>query len=448
MMKKVLFLLLAVTVVGGFAFAGGGSQSSGTAGKTVISILEWGDVAGPGYDEKLRKIAEYEAAHPNVKIEDTVVPYDDYPAKLMTLQASGQLPDILALEEHRVLEFGDLGLLADLRARYAEVGINVDDWFISNQMFKSGNKVYGLGAAGAMNVLFYNKDLLRAAGVAFPPDSVTNPWTWDQFVAAATKLTKDNRGRTPVDTGFDYDNVAQWGYAINDWWIYTLPLLYAAGTSMANAQGTALEITKPAGIDAIQKFADLRLKNKVAPPAGAFPSSSAALMNGQLAMFVDGQWGFGSFQEERFDIGMAQIPAISGKGSNMVWGAGTTLTSKASPEAFEYFKYMYDTQRDLESCERTGQKFGGIVLTTNVINDPALAARFAKIVDPTFSKLTADIANSGSRIGENITLKNFTPIMYEYVQPAIELTMTGDATAAQAFANLDAQTRNLFQGTY
>jgi multiple sugar transport system substrate-binding protein len=355
---------------------------------------------------------------------------------------------ILHLEEHRVLDFGSLGLLKDMRPLFAAAGINIDDWYIANQMFKSGNAVYGTGAAGAMNVLFYNKDLLRQAGVAFPPDDVTRPWTWDQYLAALTKLTKDNRGRTPADAGFDYNNVVQWGTAINDWWIYTLPHLYAAGTSMVNAQGTALEITKPAGIDAIQKFADLRLKNRVSAPDGAFPDRTVALINGQVAMLIDGQWAFGTFQEHGFDVGMAQIPSISGRGSNMVWGAGATITNRASQEAFDFYRWHYNTERDLEDCERLGVKYGGVVLTKNVLTDPALNARFQKVIDPVFSRLTADIADKGSRVGENITLKNFTPIMYEYVQPAIELAVTGEVSAQEAFKDLDAQTRNLFQGTY
>jgi multiple sugar transport system substrate-binding protein len=447
-MKKSLWLLLTLSLVGSVVFAGGTRQSGSSAAsaKPQITILEWGELVEN--DPMDARIARYQTEH-NVAIERTIVPYDDYPQKLATVQAAGDLTMILHLEEHRVLEFGSLGLLKDLRPLFAAEGIDIDDWYIANQMFKSGNAVYGHGAAGAMNVMFYNKTLLTQAGVAFPPDDVTRPWTWDQFVDALTKLTRDNRGRTPADPGFDVNNVVQWGTALNDWWIYTLPHLYAAGTSMVNAEGTALEITKPAGIDAIQKFADLRLKNRVAAPEGSFPSRPVALMNGQIAIMIEGQWGFSEFQRENFtDAGMAQIPSISGRGSNMVWGAGTTLTNRASQEAFDFYKWYYNTERNVEDCERLGRKFDGIVLTKNVLNDPALNARFQQLIDPVFSRLTSDIADKASRIGENITLKNFTPIMYEYVQPAIELAITGDATVEEAFRDLDAQTRNLFQGTY
>jgi multiple sugar transport system substrate-binding protein len=322
-------------------------------------------------------------------------------------------------------------------------------------MFRSGDKVYGTGAAGAMIIMFYNKKLLRDAGVAFPPADVTRPWTWDQFLAALTRLTKDNRGRTPADAGFDINNVVQWGTATKDFWIYTLPWLYAAGTSMVNAQGTALEITKPAGIDAIQRWTDLTNRYHVAAPLGTFPSNPTALMNDQLAINFEGQWDHGTYTREGYDdVGMAQIPAISGTGSNMVWGAGTTITNRASAEGVDFYIWRYDTLRDIEFLENWNNThpakamFSGIPLTKNVGTDPSLKTRLDALTHPEFIRLTSDIADKGSRVGENITLKNFTPIMYEHVQPAVELAVTGDVSVQEAFKDLDANTRGLFQGVY
>jgi multiple sugar transport system substrate-binding protein len=450
-MKKILFLLCALSLIGSYVFAGG-NQASSSAGKTVVSILQWGSIS----EEPDVNIVQYEKDHPGITIDLVVVPYEDYPQKLATVQAAGALPDILHLEEHRVLEFGSLGIYKDLRAEFTARGLNIDDHYIAGQLFKSGNKVYGTGAAGSMNVMFYNKKLLREAGVAFPPNDVTKPWNWDQYLLALQKLTKDNQGRTPLDAGFNVNNVVQWGTTIADSWIFILPWLYAAGTSMANAEGTALEITKPLGMDAIQKYADLTTKYHVAAPVGTFPSREAALMNDQIAIMFQGNWGYGSYSLEGYDVGFAQIPAISGKGSNMVWGAGSGLTNKASSAAFDYYYWAHDTARDIANLETWNathpnepqQQYSGIPLTKNVTTDPALKARLDKLSNPAYTQLLSDIADKGSRMGENLTLKNFTAILEEHVFPAIQLVRTGDATAQEAFRNLDANTKSLFQGIY
>jgi multiple sugar transport system substrate-binding protein len=461
-MKKLFFLLAAASLIGSAVYAGGSQagSSQSASGVPVITEMGWGAVNEDSTSLEYRNRVAYERAH-NVKIDAQSVPYDDYAQKVITLIAANALPDLMALEEHRILEFGAEGVLKDIRALYAEDGQNIDDVFVEGQMAKtSDNKVYGIGVGGALNLLYYNKGLLQRAGITPPSDDVTKPWTWDQYLDALIKLTRDNRGRTPVDAGFDMNNVVQWGTAINDWWIYTLPMLYSAGTSVFTPDGMGLAITKPAGLDSIQKFADLRNRHHVAAPEGTFPSNAAALVNDQLATYIDGNWAAGGFVVGEgdsalpYDVGMAQIPTQSGKASNMVWGAATTISRNASKEAFAYFKYKNDSLRTIEDNEVWEKELGIIKpiffvpLTKNVINDPLLAARLARFANPYYTALCADIVDKASRVGENITVKNFSQIVYEYVQPAIELVVTGDATAAEAFRDIDAQTSGLFQGVY
>jgi multiple sugar transport system substrate-binding protein len=460
-MKKILVLLIAASVIGSTVFAGGtrAGRTQPSAGVPVITTLTWGEIQEDPTAYENRSAAAYEREH-NVKLDRQWVPYDDYPQKLATLITANALPDVFALEEHRVLDFGAQGLLKDLRVAYAESGISVDDWFVAGQMAKMGNQVFGVGIGGALNLMYYNKDLLRQAGITPPSDDVTKPWTWDQYLDALIKLTKDNRGRTPVDPGFDVNNVVQWGTTMYAWWIYTLPMLYSAGTSVFEPDGMSLAITKPAGLEAIQKLADLRNKHHVAAPSGTFPSSAAALVNNQVATIIDGSYAIGGFvigsgdTAVPYDVGIAQIPTQSGRASNMVWGAAEVLSKNASKEAFEYFKYAKDSLREIEKREVLNRETGTqaplylIPLTKNVINDPALAARMAAIANPHYVTLCGNIVDRASRVGENITVRNFSQILYEYVQPAIELVVTGEATAAEAFKNVDAQTRGLYQGIF
>jgi multiple sugar transport system substrate-binding protein len=308
--------------------------------------------------------------------------------------------------------------------------------------------------------MYYNKDLFRQAGITPPSNDVTKPWTWDQYLDALIKLTKDNRGRTPADPGFDVNNIVQWGTRTNAWWIYTLPMLYAEGTGVFTPDGMGLAITQPAALEVIQRYADLENRYHVSAPDGTFPNPAAAMVNNQVAIIIDGSWMPGMFligegdSATLYDVGMAQIPSQSGRASNMVWGAGSALSKNASKEAFEYFKYTRDSLREIEKVEALNQQYGRqaplslIPLTKNIIDDPAIAARLAAVANPYYTALCGDIVDKASRVGENITVKNFTQILYEYVQPAIELVVTGDATAVEAFRDVNAQTRGLFQGIY
>ncbi|MFQ7549253.1 MAG: hypothetical protein ACLRMZ_01600 [Blautia marasmi] len=40
---------------------------------------------------------------------------------------------------------------------------------------------------------------------------------------------------------------------------------------------------------------------------GAFADKSTMLMNGQVAMLIDGSWALSNYSNEGFDVGVAQI---------------------------------------------------------------------------------------------------------------------------------------------
>lgn len=69
----------------------------------------------------------------------------------------------------------------------------------------------GLMAApqeSSTGLLFYNKDLLDAAGIEAPGESPEDRWTWEKLVAEAEKVTADTNGDGQTDVfGFTFDQV-------------------------------------------------------------------------------------------------------------------------------------------------------------------------------------------------------------------------------------------------
>jgi multiple sugar transport system substrate-binding protein len=219
--KKALILVVGLSVIGSAVFAGGtraGGTPASAGGKPVVSYLTWGGYSDDPAAYVNRARIAYEQEH-NVIIDLQLVPYDDYPQKMSTMIVANALPHLMAVEEHRILEFGSQGILKDLRPLYAEDGIDIDDWFVAGQMASIGNRVYGVATGGAMILLYYNKGLLQKAGITPPSDDPTKPWTWDQYLDALTKLTIDRNGKHPNEAGFDVNNVVQWGTSINPFWI-------------------------------------------------------------------------------------------------------------------------------------------------------------------------------------------------------------------------------------
>jgi multiple sugar transport system substrate-binding protein len=292
------------------------------------------------------------------------------------------------------------------------------------------------------------------AGIAPPPANAQTPWTWDQDVDAAKKLTKDNRCRTPNDAGFDYANLTQYGTIMPTSWIYVLPILYAGGSAVANDSGTALEITTANGQKIIQSIANLALVDKVAPTVAmsqqsAFSNVPVLLMNGQLGMFIGGTFQFSDFTNEGYDVGIAQIPSPSGKGNNMAWSSGYAMKKGGSKAAWELAQYLTNfenwvTASKAHNVGLTGRPQTRSVLSTGTPQNKA----WLELFDANMAKVSADILANGSRLGENVTLKNFAEIMDQTIAPILDRIWLGNAKASDALPPLNETLKSKLQGVW
>jgi len=399
-------------------------------------------------------IKDFRAAHPDIQVEENYVAYNDYHSKINTMIASGSPPDVMYLNEFLINEWGEKGVTADLFPYYQKAGIDPKTFFVSSALNITGNRLWGINATSTTVVLYYNKKMFSDAGITPPPDSASRPWSWDQYVAAAKKLTKDSAGRTPNDSGFNYNNLVQYGTVMPTSWIYVLPLLYAGGSSVANNTGTALEITSPTGIQVIQNIANLAAVDKVAPTVAmtntstVFSSLPAMLMNGQLGMFIGGTFQYSDFTNENYDVGIAQIPSLSGRGNNMVWSSAYVVRKGASDEAFQLNAFLADFNNWVNAARNHKIGLTGLPQTNSVFNDPAKNAAWTSIFPVSMAKISGDILQNGSRLGENVTLKNFSEIMDQTIAPVLDKIWLGESTAQQALPPLNSVLQGKLQGVW
>jgi multiple sugar transport system substrate-binding protein len=73
-------------------------------------------------------------------INATYVPYDEYLSKLNTLAAAGQLPDVFALPEGNVFDWGSQGMLMDLAPEYAAAGVDIDSTYVKPSIFRDSDQ--------------------------------------------------------------------------------------------------------------------------------------------------------------------------------------------------------------------------------------------------------------------------------------------------------------------
>jgi multiple sugar transport system substrate-binding protein len=126
------------------------------------------------------------------------------------MAAGKQLPDTCMMAEPMTIRYAQANLLADVSDMYKP-----DEAPLKSLAFTYQGKTVGYSCADEVLVLYYNKTMFDDAKVAYPPASADKAWTWQQFIDAAKKLTKDQNGKTPNDAGFDSNNIVTYGADFN-----------------------------------------------------------------------------------------------------------------------------------------------------------------------------------------------------------------------------------------
>ena len=155
-MKKNIFLLVTFFIIVLIIFFS--YKNTNIEKKTIIKFSSWGSQSETLIIEDL--IRKYEEIHPNIKIEFIHIP-QNYFQKLQLLFASNLEPDVIFINNQNIKMYVKANLLEDMttiikKDEYYEEALNC---------FKDNNKIYAIPRDISTLVLYYNKEMLKEAGI-------------------------------------------------------------------------------------------------------------------------------------------------------------------------------------------------------------------------------------------------------------------------------------------
>ncbi len=292
--KKIVIKSIAVTAalaMSGGLLAGCGSSSSSN-GKQQLTLTFWGGGDDPKTMKKRAAIVEKKI--PNVKLKLQWIP-KDYDTKIQTMMSGNTAPDIMEVAEN-VNAYSSRGQLEDLHPYFKKLGVDPVQRFgkAAVEMYSNQGKMYGAPDRVAPNVVYYNKDIFKEAGVEAP----SNKWDWDTLRANLKKLTKVENGKT-----------VHWGYAEGDWWAWYMQWIYQNGGRIVSADGKKAEANSPTNVQALQFYDDLMWKDHTMPTPQQLAQNGPdnLFAQGKLAMETTGFWNVGSLKNAKFNWGVAPL---------------------------------------------------------------------------------------------------------------------------------------------
>lgn len=283
------------------------STDEPAGGPTTIRYMNFS--ASGGHEKDLESIkAAFEKANPDITVQLETTPYDDYFTKLQTAVAGGTAADAFELNYENFVTYSSNGSLAPLQ------GVDAKPYKPSLlEAFTADGKQYGLPESFSNVVLFYNKDLFKAAGVAEP----TADWTWADEQAAAAKLTDRAKG-----VWGDYQPISFFEY---------YKTLAQAGGEFLSEDGTTATFDSDAGRKAAEFLVAKAGKTMPteAQGAGTPDFDSKLFKDGKLAMWHSGIWMFSGLADATFGWDIAVEPGDTQKASAMFTN-GAVVSAKSS----------------------------------------------------------------------------------------------------------------------
>jgi multiple sugar transport system substrate-binding protein len=197
-MKKQRWVLVfaVATLVASACGSGGGTSGPGTQEQVTLDF--W--VTEEGQSEYLDAlVTKFEAEYPNIDVNLTSFPEENYGTKIETAMAAGAPPDLggvgnlLWLREGKVLPLDDMVQEQNIDLSSYNPSIIGDETHVNGEFGCSfQGKLYCLGSYLGSVGVFYNKDMFDAAGIAYPKPYP--PMTIDEFVETGCQLTDKEKG--------------------------------------------------------------------------------------------------------------------------------------------------------------------------------------------------------------------------------------------------------------
>jgi multiple sugar transport system substrate-binding protein len=166
----------------------GTSGGSSNNEEVTLRFAWWGNEYLNAQTEKV--IDAFEAEHPNIKIESEPGEWASYWDKLATKTAANDAPDVIQMDQKYIAEYGGRGALLDLSKQDSIDTSKLDKEGLASGQYDDAQ--YGISTGQNAYVIMANTKVFEAAGVPLPDDT---KWTWDDFMATASKISAAGDGK-------------------------------------------------------------------------------------------------------------------------------------------------------------------------------------------------------------------------------------------------------------
>ena len=289
-------LCIALVAILAFVLTACGGGGSSPSGPTEIAVWHgYQDTEGEVFKGL---VAQYNKDHPDVKVSELYSSNDLVLQKVLTAVRGGSAPDVAYMFGSWSPNIAQIPQVVDMSEEVSNPDWKWDDFYQSERTAATvGDKIVGVPALVDNLAIVYNKKLFADAGVA-PP---TPTWTWDDFRAAAAKLTDASKGQYGWLIPADGSEDTVWHY---------LPMLWEAGGNILNSDNTKAAFNSEAGVKALTVLQQMAVDDKSLYLDTTNENGPKLMNSGKIGMLVTGPWDLSSLSD--IEYGVQIMPTFPG----------------------------------------------------------------------------------------------------------------------------------------
>ncbi|MEA5032265.1 MAG: ABC transporter substrate-binding protein [Sphaerochaeta sp.] len=409
-----------------------GGQEAKTSEKMELTFFYPVMVGGPLTKLIDQLSLDYQAVNPNVTVKPVYTGnYDDTVVKIQTAIQGKNPPDFFINLATQRFSMASTGVAIPLDGFIAADGAQgkayIEDFLpgFMEDSFVDG-KIYSIPFQRSTMVMFYNKDAFKEVGL----DPNKPPTTWAELVDYATKLTKrdaaGNVERYGVGLALNSGS-AQWGFtgfALQN---------SIGGKNLMSEDGKKAYFDTPENVEALQFWLDLQNKYKVMQGGIVqWTDLPTQFLGGKVAMIYHTTGNLTNISNNaKFAFGTAFLPGNKQLGAP-TGGGNFYISAGISPErqkaAWEFIKFATSPERLAQWNIDTGYVAPrASSFDTQLMKDYWARMPQAKVAFEQIPYAKPELTTyEASR-------------MWRILNDNIQSAVTGEATAAQAMRNAQAQ---------
>ena len=275
-------------------------------GRKTVTIRFWNGFTGPDGRTMLRMIKRFNKENPDVQVLMQRLDWATYYNKLFVAGLGGRAPDVFVVHASNMERFKRGNFLRTVDDFVTTGSPILDSSDFSPNVWQSVEKRSQVHADGVAHMgvpldvhmlgMYYNRKLLKDAGIVDPQGNPAVPLDGARFLEALKKTTKPDG--------------SQWGMVFT--WLrtnlYTIMCQY--GGKFFNEDATKCLLDSPENIAALQWCVDAIMKHKVAPLPLYF-DAWVGFRQGRVAMAPEGIYMLPDLQKQTdLDFGASVVPVI------------------------------------------------------------------------------------------------------------------------------------------